>query len=154
MLDFNTVAVTKMEDVKAVPMPPVGTYRWRVAKLPTIREFKGQDGTEYQSVEFPVQVVAPMEDVDASDYPGTLTDIRQNLSFMYNRADEVAFAQMQNQLKRFLVDHLKCCDASVSLKEGMNASVNQQFLAPLNVAPDKNDPEILRARIGRTAPLD
>lgn len=153
MLDFNTVAVTKMEDVKAVPMPPVGTYRWRVAKLPTIREFSA-NGVDYQSVEFPVQVVAPMEDVDASDYPGSLTDIRQNLSFMYDRNDEVAFAQMQNQLKRFLVDHVKCCDASASLKEGMNASVNQQFLAPLNVAPDKKDPEILRARIGRTAPLD
>jgi hypothetical protein len=154
MLNFNDVAKTKVEAVEAVPLPPVGTYRWAITKLPTIRDFKGGDGTEYQAVEFPIQVVAPSDDVDASEYKGNLTDIRQNLSFMFNRSDEVAFLQMQNRLKRFLINHLKVGGEDESFNELFNKSVRQQFLAPITWAPDKNDPEVLRVRLGNTAPLD
>jgi hypothetical protein len=153
-LNFNDIANTKVADVEAVPLPPQGTYRWRITKLPSIRDFKGGDGTEYQSVEFPIQVVAPMEDVDPSDYKGNLADIRQNLSFMFNKADEVAFVQMQNRLKKFLSSHLKVGNEDMSFKELFNESVNQQFLAPITWAPDKNDPEVMRVRVGNTAPLD
>ena len=154
MLDFNQSANTKLDAVEAVPMPPHGNYVWRVTKLPTTREFSGNDGTNYQSVEFPVQVVRALDDVDISDYKGKITDVRQTLSFMYNRDDEVAFAQFQNRLKRFLSKHLKCCEETDSFAVGLNASVGQQFMAPLNIAPDKRDPEVLRANIGNTAPLD
>lgn len=154
MLNFNDIANTKVADVEAVPLPPVGTYRWAVVKLPSIRDFKGNDGTEYQSVEFPIRVVAPMEDVDPSGYAGELSEIRQNLSFMFNKSDEVAFLQMQNRLKKFLIQHLKVGTESMSFKELFNESVNQQFLAPITWVPNKNDAEVMNVRVGNTAPLD
>jgi len=154
MLNFNDVANQKVEAVEAVPLPPVATYRWAVTKLPSIRDFSGKDGTEYQSVEFPVRVVAVADDADVSDYKGEITDIRQNLSFMFNKSDEVAFLQMQNRLKKFLLEHLKVGNEAMSFKELFNESVNQQFLAPITWSPDKNNPEEMRANIGRTAPLD
>lgn len=154
MLDFNSIANTKVEDVKAVPLPPVGHYRWRVTKLPTIRDFSGKDGTEYQSVDFAVQVVAPLEDVEPAEYAGELTDIRQSLGFLFNKADETAFIRMQNNLKRFLLEHLQVGDESMSFKELFNASVNAQFVAPIQWTPNKNDPEQMNANIGRTAPLE
>lgn len=153
MLNFNDVANTKMEDVKAVPLPPIGTYRWQIMKLASIREFQGGDGTPYQSVEFPIRVVAPGDDVDVSSYEGKIEDYRDRLSFMYNRQDEAAFIAFQNQLKKFFVTVLGCVDEKASLSEGINASVNQQFLAPITWAPDKKDPEIIRAQVGRAAPL-
>lgn len=152
--NFNDIATQKLEEVKKVPLAPVGTYRWMITKLPTIRDFKGNDGTEYQAVDFPVQVVAPLEDVDVTEYPGDVTDIRQTLSFMFNKNDEVAFIQAQNQVKRFLVDTLQCVGEDASLKEGFNAAVKKQFLAPINHNVDKRDESIIRANIGRAMPLD
>lgn len=152
--NFNDIATQKLEEVKKVPLPPIGTYRWMITKLPSIRDFKGKDGTEYQSVDFPCQVVAPLEDVDIAEYPGDVTDIRQTLSFMFNKSEEVAFIQAQNQVKRFLVETLQCVGEDASLKEGFNASVKKQFLAPINHVPDKNDDSIIRANIGRPMPLD
>lgn len=154
MLNFNDIASTKVAEVEAVPLPPVGTYRWAVTKLPTVRDFNGGDGTPYQSVEFPIRVVAPMEDVDTSDYKGDVTGIMDRLSFMYNRNDEVAFLQMQNKLKRFLVHILKVGNEDMSFKELFNEAVNQQFLAPINWVPDNKDPEVMRVRVGNPAPLD
>ena len=154
MLNFNDIANQKIEDVKPVPLPPVGTYRWVITKLPETREFQGQDGTPYQSLEWPVQAVAATDDVDVDAYPGKITDIRQRHSYMFNRNDEVAFAQMQNQVKRFCVDILKCADESMTLAEAINATKGQQFLAPITWAPDKKEPEIIRAQLGRPAPLD
>jgi hypothetical protein len=155
MFNFNEIANTKVADVKPVPLAPVGTYRWRVTKLPVIRDFtSSKDGIEYQSVDFPVQIVAPLEDVDPSEYPGELTDIRQTVSFLFDKKDEVAFARAQNNVKRFMVEHLKAGDEDMSFKELMNNSVNQQFIAPIQWKPRRNDPEQLEANIGRTAPLD
>lgn len=152
--DFKDIAKTKLDEVKAVPLPPVGTYRWVITKLPSIRDFKGKDGTEYQSMEFPCQVVQALEDVDPSTYPGDVTEIRQNLSFMFDKNDEVAFVQAQNRIKNFFTKILQCVGEDASIGEGMNASVKAQFIAPITWSPDKNDESIMRAQMGRTAPLD
>lgn len=152
--DFKDIAKTKLDEVKAVPLPPVGTYRWVITKLPSIRDFKGKDGTEYQSMEFPCQVVQALEDVDPSTYPGDVTEIRQNLSFMFDKNDEVAFVQAQNRIKNFFTKILQCVGEDASIGEGMNAAVRAQFIAPITWSPDKNDESIMRAQMGRTAPLD
>lgn len=150
--NFNDIANQKLEDVKKVPLGPVGTYRWVITKLPNVRDFKGNDGTEYQAVEFPCQVIQALDDVDVTEYPGDITDIRLTLSFMFNKNDEVAFIQFQNQLKRFFVETLQCVGEDASLKEGINASVKKQFLAPILHKDDKNGEP--RANIGKAMPLD
>jgi hypothetical protein len=154
MLNFNDIASTKVEDVKKVPLPPAINYRWAVTKLPTIRDFKGSDGTEYQSVDFPCRVVAPLDEFDEADYPGKPTDIVQSVSFMFDKSDEIAFQKMQNRLKKFLLEHLKVGNESMSFKELFNEAVNAQFIAPIVWRPSKNDPEDFNANIGNTAPLD
>lgn len=152
--NFNEIANTKVADVEAVPLPPTGHYRWRVTKIPSFRDFTSKDGREFQAVDFPVQVVAPMEDVDPGEYKGDLTEIRQNLSFMFEKTDEVGFIRAQNNIKRFILEHLQVGDESMSFKELFNASVNQQFIAPIQWTPNKNNPEEMNANIGRTAPLE
>lgn len=152
--DFKDIAKTKLEEVKAVPLPPVGTYRWVITKLPNIKDVKGRDGTEYQSMDFPCQAVQALEDVDAAEYPGEISEIRQTLSFMFDKNDEVAFIQAQNRIKNFFVKILGCVGEDASMSEGMNAAVKKQFLAPITWTPDKNDDSIIRANLGRTAPLD
>lgn len=154
MFNFEDIANLPVGDVKPVPLPPVGTYRWRVSALPKTRDFTGRDGTEYQSVEFPVQVVAPLDDVDPADYPGDLTEIRQTVSFMFDKSDEVAFTRAQNAVKRFLVATLQCGDDSQPFRELFNNAVNQQFIAPIQWKPRKDDPEVSDAVIGRPMPLD
>lgn len=154
MFNFNEIANTKVEEVKKVPLPPAINYRWAVIKLPTIRDFSGNDGTEYQSIDFTCRVVAPVDEFDPADYPGEITSIVQTLSFLFDKSDEVAFTKVQNRLKRFLLEHLKVGDPSMSFKELFNESVNAQFIAPIVLRPSKNDPEDFNANIGNTAPLD
>jgi hypothetical protein len=154
MLDFKEIAKTKLEEVKAVPLLPVATYRWQVEKLPEIRDITGADGTEYQAVEFPIICLAVADDTDVSEFPADIKGQRQRLSFMFNKSDEKAFAQTQNQIKTFLVEHLKCVGPDASFVEGFNAAVKQQFLAGITHREDKKNPGVFRENVGRTAPLD
>lgn len=152
--DFKDIAKVKLDEVKKVPLPPVGTYRWVITKLPNIREFKGKDGREWQSMEFPIQVVQALEDVDPAGYPGEITEIRQSLSFMFDRSDEAEFIKAQNRIKNFFTKILQCVGEDATIGEGMNAAVRGQFLAPITWVPDKNDESVMQAQLGRAAPLD
>lgn len=154
MLNFTDIANKKIADIEAVPLPPMGMYRWVITKLPTVRDFDAKDGTPYQAVEFPIQVTAAGDDVELDGYKGKITDYKDRLTFMFNRNDEVNFAQFENRLKRFFVNILGCVDENATLAEGINASVKQQFMAGITWAPDKNEPEIMRATVGNPAPLE
>lgn len=158
-LDFNSALNVKAEDVKAVPVPPIGHYVWQVTKVPTINT-EGQ----WQRVEIPVRAVSVYEDAndvdpDALREYGKVTSIMNRVTFMYDSVNgtETDLITMQNQVKRFCADHCKVEGAEkMSLKEMLNATVNKKFVGQLNHKPDKRDPsgETMNANIGRTAPLD
>jgi hypothetical protein len=155
-MDFNKALDVKASEVKAVPVPPIGHYVWQVTAIPAI-----SDGEEWQSVEFRLQAVSVFEDandVDADELKvfGNVTSIRNRKSFMFNKitGTETDLISFQNQIKRFMIDHLKIEDGdNMSLRQLMNASVNKRFVGQLTHKPDKNDQEVIRANVGRTAPL-
>lgn len=155
-VDFNKALDVKASDVEAVPVPPIGHYVWQITKVPEINT-----ENRWNSVNFQCKAVSVYEDandVDADDLKafGKVTSIQNRKSFMFDSEEgtEVDLISFQNQVKRFLSDHVQVEGAmDMSLREGLNASVNKRFVGELTHKPDKQDPEVIRANIGRTAPL-
>lgn len=151
-LDFKSIASKQASEVEKPPLPPVGHYIWAISKLPVIRE-DVSDG-KYDVVDFNLRCVAPTDDVDLEDYKGDPSKIMQRHSFMFDKTDDVAFQQTENRFKDFLLKHCGVGDEQMTLGQLMNASVNAQFMANIVWKQDKNDPEIMHANIGRTAPVE
>lgn len=152
-MNFREIADKKLEDIERPALPPAGTYLWRVTKAPEIRDVSSDKGS-WEVVEFPLKAVAPTEDVDteALSAYGKVDNIINRVSFMFDKNDKAAFENTQYQLKRFLVEHLKCASEEMSLSEGMSASANAQCLGTIVWKADKNDSELFHANIGKTAP--
>jgi hypothetical protein len=153
MPDFASIASKKIADVERPPLPPVGTYHLRVMKLPVSTK-SGDEAWEF--LRFNCKVVQPMENVDAADYPGDLSNAILSKSFVFNSNDEAAFEQTLFNLKQFCVNHLKCADENMTVAEMINSTVNAEFLGDCKWSQDKRDEsgETFNAEIGRTAPLD
>lgn len=150
-LNFADVAAKKVEDIERPPLPPVGTYRWSITKLPAQSESK--DGT-WDIVEFQVRAVEALDDVDMSDYKGEVTGIVQRLAFMFNKNDEVEFEKSLYRLRTFLEKHVACANDGDTIAQALNASVNGQFLGTIAWKQDPQDAENFFANISRTAPLE
>lgn len=151
-LDFASIASKPVSDIERPPLPPVGHYIWAISKLPAVRENVG-DG-KYDIVEFNLRCVQPTDDVDLEDYKGDPKKIMQRLAFMFDKEDEVAFQQTEFRFKQFLLNHCRVGDEQMSLSQLMNASVGAQFMANIVWKQDKNDPELMHANLGRTAPVE
>ena len=152
MPDFNSIASKKIADVERPPLPPVGTYRWRVSKLPEQATVGSNE--EWDVVNFNVQALEALDNVDMSDYKGDVSGIFSRLSFMFDKNDEAKFDQTLFRLRTFLEKHLKCAEEGMSVNEGLNASVAQEFLGDIAWRQDKNGPELFYAEIKRTAPVE
>lgn len=150
-LNFADVASKPLAEIERPPLPPVGTYRFVITKLP--EQTTSGDG-KWDVLRFSVRALEAMDDVDMEDYKGEVTNILQNVSFMFNKEDEVEFDKSLDRLKTFLIKHVKCADEADALNVAINNSVNQQFLASIIWKQDKNDNEVFHANIGKTAPLD
>jgi ribosomal protein S10 len=150
-LNFADVASKKMDEVERPPLPPVGTYRFSITKLP---ETAKSNDEVWEILTFNVRAVEALDDVDMSDYKGEVTNILQQVKFMFNTQDEVEFEKSLFRLRQFLEQHVQCADADMTIAQALNASVNQQFLGTIAWRQDKNDPENFFANISRTAPLE
>lgn len=150
-LNFADIASKKIEDVERPPLPPVGEYRWKVTKVP--EQSKSAD-EKWEIVTFNVQAVEALDSVDMEDYRGEVTGIRNRVVFMFDTQDEAKFEQTLFNLKRFLENHLQCAEPGMSIAEGLNNSVNQEFIGTIRYRQDKNDQEVFYAEIGRTAPVE
>lgn len=150
-INFADVASKKMDEVERPPLPPVGTYRWQISKLP---EQTTSGNGEWDIVNVSVRAVEALEDVDLDDYKGEVANIVQSVRFMFNKQDEVEFEKSLYRFRTFLEKHVQCAEADMSIAQAMNASVGQQFLGTIAWRQDKEDPELFHANIARTAPLD
>ena len=150
-LNFADVASKKMDEVERPPLPPVGTYRFAITKLP---ETSKSNDEVWEFLTFNVRAVEALDDVDMSDYKGEVTNILQQVKFMFNTQDEIEFEKSLFRLRQFLEQHVKCADSDMTVAQAMNASVNQQFLGTIAWRQDKQDPETFHANISRTAPLE
>lgn len=150
-MNFASIANKKIEDVERPPLPPVGTYRWKILKLP--EQSKSSD-EKWEIVNFAVRAVEALDDVDATAYPGKIDGIMQSVRFMFNAEDEAEFEKSLFRLRTFLEKHVKCADEGMTIAQALNASVGQEFLGTIAWRQDKNDEETFHANISRTAPLD
>lgn len=156
MPSFADIGSKKQEDIVRPPLAPPGGWLFRITKPHETRQVKSTsgDGREWEAVEFQCRGIAPTADVDADaarEY-GDPGKIMQRVSFMFDKNDEVAFQQTENQLKRFLVEHVQCWQPGMTLAEAMAAAVNGEFIGEIRWAQDKKDPDIWHANIGKTAP--
>lgn len=148
-LNFKDIASKKMEEVERPPLPPVGTYRFSITKLPEVRETD-----EWDILEIQCRAVEALDDVDMDDYKGEVTNILQRLSFMFNKNDEVEFEKSEYRMRTFFEKHVGCSSPDDTVAQAMNASINGQFLGTIGWKQDKNDPELFHANITRTAPVE
>jgi hypothetical protein len=154
MVNFNSILDKKAEDIVRPPNIPVGTYRFAVKKPPNITN--SNDG-KWEIVDFPLQLIEAIDGVDDDDlkaYGGLGPNSVVNKKFMFNTEDDAAFKRTEYDLKRFLIDHLKCMTPDMQIKQGINASLNAQALVFVKWVPDKDDPEVQYSNAGKTAPLD
>lgn len=153
MVDFASIASKKVEDVERPPLPPVGTYRFRVTKIPS--STKSQD-EQWEFLRFNCKVLEALDNVEIADYPGDVANIMLSKSFVFNTQDEAAFETTLFQVKQFCESHLQCVESGMSIAEMLNASVNAEFLGDVRWVQDKRDQsgETFNAEIGRTAPVE
>lgn len=150
-LNFADVASKPVDSVEKPPLLPVGTYRWRITKLPSSRDTP--DGA-WEVLEIPCQAVEAMDDVEIEDIKGELKGYFNRVSFMFNKNDEAEFEKTLYNATQFFEKKVKCVEPGDSIGQAVNNSVNQEFLGTIGWKPDKNDPEVMHANIVRTAPID
>jgi hypothetical protein len=151
MINFADVATKSISEIERPPLPPVGTYRWKISKVP--EQTSSNDGN-WDIVNFSVRALEALDDVDLEDYKGEVGNIIQSVRFMFNKNDESEFEKSLFRLRTFLEKHVQCAEAGMTIPQAMNASVGQEFLGTIVWRQDKQDTETFHANIGRTAPLE
>lgn len=150
-LNFADAASKKVAEIERPPLPPVGTYRWSITKLP-IQTTSNDEKWDILTV--PCRAMEAMDDVEQDDIPGEVTNITNQIKFMFNKEDETEFDKSLYRVRTFFERHVKCADEDDTVGQMLNKSVNQQFLGTIAWQQDKNDPEIFYANIARTAPIE
>lgn len=153
MVDFASIASKKIEEVERPPLPPVGTYRFRVTKVP---ESKKSGDEQWEFLRFTCKAVEALDNVETSDYPGDIANVVLSKSFVFNSADEAAFETTLFNLRQFCEKHLRCTEEGMTIAQMLNATVNAEFLGDVKWQQDKRDEsgETFNAEIGRTAPVE
>lgn len=150
MPSFSDIANKKLGDIERPPLPPVGIWKFLCTKVTGPR-----DQGQWEVVDFHLRGVEPRDGVDVEDAAtfGDPAKINLRKSFMFDKEDAVGFAQTEYNMRRFMIDHLKCCGEDDSIKQGMNAAVNCPVLGEIVLKPDKQEEGLFFANIGKTAPI-
>lgn len=150
-LSFSSIADKKVEEIERPPLPPVGTYRWKILKLP---ELSKSSDEKWEILNVSVRAVEALDDVEIADYPGKIDGIMQSVRFMFNLEDEAEFEKTLFRVRQFFEKHVQCAEEGMSIAQAINASVGGEFLGTIAWRQDKNDADVFHANISRTAPLD
>ena len=150
-LNFADIASKKVEEIERPALPPTGTYRWAITKLPEITTTADE---KWDILTIPVRAVEALDNVDMDGYKGEVTGIVQSHKFMFNKEDEAEFEKSEWRMRQFFEKHVGCAEPGATIMQMINASVNGQFLGDIVWRQDKNDAELFHANIGRTAPVE
>ncbi len=150
-LNFSDFANKKLNEIEAVPLPPVGHYRFAITKIP---EITTTNNGMWDILNVPCRAQEAVDVEDIADYKGDIKGILMSVRFMFDKNDEVAFTKTLNQVKRFFTKHVKCASDDDEIKIMLNNCVGQEFLGTVKWTVDKNDAEIMYANIATTAPLE
>jgi hypothetical protein len=157
MVDFTQALDVKVAEIERPPLPPVGHYIFKVSK-PAV--FGDVGNGRFDTVDFVLQGVEATDDVDQDDLAsvGGPTAINLRHRFMFNKGDDEESKANANRtlfnLRTFLEKHLGMDIEGITLKEAIDQAVGQQCMANVQLRPDRDNPEIVYAEIGRTAPIE
>lgn len=150
-VNFAEALAHGKDEIERPKNPPVGTYTFQITSIP---KFRSTD--DYDMVDFPCQAVAASDEIDPQELEeaGGFSATRNRFTFMFDKNDERRFQETEFRLKTFLTDHVQCWDSGMSLKEALNASVNQRFNGATRLRPNQDNPDIQYFEITRTAPVE
>jgi hypothetical protein len=147
------IAQKKVEEVEAPALAPVGTYRWRITKLPSTSKSADE---KWEFLRIPCKVVEALDNVDLADYKGDPSNILMSVSFVFNCEDEAEFEKTEWRMRQFFEKHVKCVEPGMTVAQMLNACVNGEFLGDVTWRQDKRDEsgETFQADISKTAPVE
>lgn len=153
MPSFLDIASKPVEAIERPPLPPIGTYRWSITKLPERTESADK---KWEFLRVFCRAIEPLDNVDMTDYKGDPAGILMSVSFVFNTEDEAAFDMTLFRMRQFFEKHVGCVEKDATIAQMLNASVNGQFLGDVVWKQDKRDEsgETMQAEIGRTAPVE
>lgn len=151
MPDFSSILNKRAADIEKPPLPPQGTYRFQITKVP---EFKEVGGGDWDMLIVQCVAVEAMDNVDMDDYKGELSSIRLSKTFLFNKNDEAEFAKTEYQVRMFFENHTQTLSGDMSLGEALNECKGAEFLGDIKWREDKRSEGDFQAEIGRTAPVD
>lgn len=150
---FSDSLDRRMEEVQRPVNPPIGDYIWNMPKPYEAREIEAGSGDTFDVVTFNAQIVQATDTVDPDELAeyGDVSGFRSRKTFMFNTTEgkEKEYEQTEFNLKRFL-EHCGIDVDNMTMGEALAAAVGANFCGALNHRPDKNDPEVIYAEIGRT----
>lgn len=155
MARFADALDRKREEIRRPPPPPIGHYIAQVAKMPGAPELS-KDG-KYEFLRIDCRLLSPTDDVDedmlaeAGNIQGT--PIRVDFIFNTEEEEQAKFESTLNRLKQF-VEHCGVDTTEGALKEWLSQIVNAQFLLQVTHEIDKQNPENVYTRAGRTAAIE
>lgn len=151
MPNFADILNKRAEDIEKPPLPPQGTYRFKITKVP---EFKEVGGGDWDMAIVQCQAVEAMDNVEVDDYKGDITNIRLSKTFLFNKNDEAEFAKTEYAFRQFLENHAQVLTDDMSVGEALNACKGAEFLGDVKWRADSRSEGDFQAEIGKTAPID
>jgi hypothetical protein len=150
-MNFADVATKKAADIEKPPLPPVGTYKWRITKVPETRK-SADEKWEFLTVN--CRAVEALDDVDTDEWKGDISNIMLSKQFIFNTEDDAEFEKTLYNVRTFFEKHVKCAEEDDTVGQMLQNSINSEFLGTVGWRQDKNDDENFFAEIKRTAPVE
>jgi hypothetical protein len=155
MPKFSDIANKKLEETVRPPLAPIGLYIGQVVGTPSITPRSGPNG-DFEILDINLAGVQPVEDaVDMEELTtfGGAKNVRAKKSFIFNSDDEVAFLNTENQVKRFVRDHLKITEEDApTYMEALGIAAGRTLVFEIVHKADKTDPDLFHANVGKTMP--
>lgn len=143
---FEKILDQTASDMPTPPLLPAGTYL--AAMEPG---FTTRTAGEADVIDHTVRILQPMDDVNTSDYPGSVVGAKLKFSLWLTDpdVDPVRHAQDKDRFRTFYVDHLglQGCD---SVRHWLSETAGRQCLITVKHTPSK-DGSRLYANIAATA---
>ncbi len=155
MSRFASILDKKIEDTPPVPLAPAGSYIMMVSAEANLAA-RG----EFEILEFSLVGVQPVDDtVDMEELTafGGAKNVRVRHSFLFptDEAEETKFIQAENNLKKFLYNHLGITESEAPVyKQALALVKGRSCIAEIDHRQDKNNTDVFYAQVKRTMAVE
>lgn len=151
MASFAEMLDRQAEEIQRPPVLPVGIYQVTINKQPEIDEINSKDGNVFDKITFPMQVQsAASVDEDELESFGKVQGVPLRLDFIRTRDDDdPRQADTDFKLKSFFGNCGLDTDGA-TMGQLMGSVIGQSVLVQVNHQMDRDDPEIVYTRVGRS----